>query len=372
MRKLAVLLTLIMMCGCHTSIPGEYYDNSTTEITTVSETEETEPEITEDDEPFVEIYAFLDVAHHGAVFQGIYDKFTYNFLFYKYLVKDMSESEYENWENNYKVNGFLAFSQKDLALTSDLNDSANLYSFICDFDLPEKQVRDALIEWNNSGYDEYHEYDDTYYIVINYFHYWKHIFTEEEINALATRNKAEVTKFFAVTPYVIVKNDRYYTAGWFLYSSVQDYEDVGITKEDLLSVLVENCIVERASTGNFFFDSVEQKAYDYLGGNIDVTELCGYDRDFDMPMAFDYYLLSLKDSYFYFFGRREEKNDYCISVGDDFYSPHWVYYNKPAAYKEAGITPDELTEMLPKYNSLGILSDEAYAALERKINEYGE
>ncbi|MCL2019679.1 MAG: hypothetical protein FWG70_07975 [Oscillospiraceae bacterium] len=48
------------------------------------------------------------------------------------------------------------------------------------------------------------------------------------------------------------------------------------------------------------------------------------------------------------------------------------YSDKPAAYLEAGITPEELIEMLPKYEALGILTDEAWAALQGKIYAYAD
>jgi len=49
----------------------------------------------------------------------------------------------------------------------------------------------------------------------------------------------------------------------------------------------------------------------------------------------------------------------------------WIY-SKNAAYLEAGITPEELIEMLPKYEALGILTDEAWAALQGKIYAYAD
>jgi hypothetical protein len=67
-----------------------------------------------------------------------------------------------------------------------------------------------------------------------------------------------------------------------------------------------------------------------------------------------------------------ETNEYNIVKNEQVYSPHWVYYNKPKAYKKAGITPEELTAMLPKYKELGILSEEGVMALENKIDAYAK
>jgi len=284
---------------------------------------------------------------------------------------DGYEYEYggENWrnrsmgvyeENLDKHNGL----EKLYAHQTDLDEFDNLYKFVCDFGLSEQQIRNALTEWNESGVIEN--------IMVN-----KYIYSEEEINAIATKNKEEITRLFA-TELAIVKGDKIYVPGWFFYSSLEDYKDANITTEDLIDVL-NNCRnYAIAFSTLYLLDLIEYKAYNYLNGDVDVIELCAYDRDFDVPMAYDGYYESIIYGeggfrrYLSFFNSSHENDTsiYNVIKGEEVYSPHWVYYNKPAAYREAGITPDELLEMLPKYKSLSILSDEAVTALENKIFDY--
>jgi hypothetical protein len=62
-------------------------------------------------------------------------------------------------------------------------------------------------------------------------------------------------------------------------------------------------------------------------------------------------------------------SEFSIVKGSKIYSPQWVYENSPNAYKEAGITPAELSAKLAKYKELG-LSSEALKALTEKIEGY--
>jgi hypothetical protein len=62
-------------------------------------------------------------------------------------------------------------------------------------------------------------------------------------------------------------------------------------------------------------------------------------------------------------------SDYSIVVGDKIYSPHWIYTHTPAAYKQAGITPDDLREKAVVYENISF-TPEARAALNEKINSY--
>ena len=297
------------------------------------------------------------------------------------FIKLISEDEYKNWDK-IKVYDYSRSHDFDIDIEkifvnwTDLNEFHNIYSFIYDFNLSEKQIRSALIESNEFGVEE--EYSHV-----------KYIYTEEEINALATRNKEEITRLFA-TPLAIVKGDKIYVPGWFFYSSIEDYKNADITSDDLIAVL-DNCrnfqyygseirFGEYTFSHRYLLDLIEYKAYNYLDNNVDVIELCGYERDFSMPMAYDGYYESILNSengyerYHAFFNTSYEYDTsiYNVIKNENAYSPHWVYYNKPSAYREAVITPDELLEMLPRYEALGILTDEAWAALENKIFDYAE
>jgi len=330
------------------------------------------PEVeTNGETPFLSIHQYFDggywrteitlTVYHYAVLE-VTDEF----------IKLIGEDEYYEWLSRSDYDGFNFDYERLYVSWVDLDDFSNLYTFICEYNLSEQQIRDALLEWNEFGVADMVE---------------KYVYSKEEIEAIATKNKEEITKLFA-TSLAIVKSDKIYVPGWFFYSSLDEYKDSGITADDLITVL-DNCRNFKFYRSNhyfgekfnelYLFDLVEYKAYNYLDGNVDVAKLCGYDRDFGMPMAFEGYyetILKRDDGYnrydgFFNTACEYDTSYYNIIKGDSVYSPHWVYYNNPAAYKEAGITHSELTEMLPRYKSLGILSDEAYAALERKINEYG-
>jgi len=398
MRKLTILV-LILLCGCRTGNipePPETPDTSdTTEETTAStwaydahEYSQSETITTSEISALPYIQSFPEVAINGETpflsihqyFEGYWrTELTLTVYHYAVLevtdefIKLISENEYSDWMKRSDYDGFNYDYERLYVSWVDLDDFSNLYTFICEYNLSEQQIRDALLEWNEFGVADMVE---------------KYIYSKEEIEAIATKNKEEITKLFA-TSLAIVKGDKIYVPGWFFYSSVEDYMEANITPNDLITVL-DNCrnfkfyrserhFGEWNFGESYLLDLTEYKAYRYLGGNVDVVKLCGYDRDFDMLMAFEGYyetILKRDDGYkrydsFFNTAYEYDTSHFNIIKGDNAYSPHWVYYNKPAAYKEAGITHAELVAMLPRYKSLGILSDEAYAALERKINEYG-
>lgn len=62
-------------------------------------------------------------------------------------------------------------------------------------------------------------------------------------------------------------------------------------------------------------------------------------------------------------------SDYSIVVGDNVYSPSWVYYHTPDDYAECGITPEVLREYTDKYSAINFNAD-AQAAFEGKLSEF--
>jgi hypothetical protein len=62
-------------------------------------------------------------------------------------------------------------------------------------------------------------------------------------------------------------------------------------------------------------------------------------------------------------------SEYSIVVGDKVYSPSWIYTHTPTAYKQAGITPDDLRQKTAAYEAISF-TPEARAALNEKINSY--
>ncbi|MCL2018116.1 MAG: hypothetical protein FWG70_00010 [Oscillospiraceae bacterium] len=296
------------------------------------------------------IYPFGDNSRSW-IFNAFYNL---DFPYYNEFEGLVSKDEFKNWWDNYHPEGH--GTEEWLSLRMDISEFANLFSFFCDFNFSEQQIRETLLGWNELDY-----YDG----IID-----KYIYSKEEINALSTKNKLEVVKLFS-NEWATIKDDKAYAPGWFFYSSIEDYKKARITLDDLVKIVGKGGNV--IPFYDYFPDLVGYKAYLYLNSDVDVIELCGYDRDFDMPMAYEGYYWSLYESYIDFFNlNRDDDNGFNVIKNETTFSPHWVYYNKPAAYIEAGITPEELIEMLPKYEALGILTDEAWAALQGKIYAYAD
>ncbi|MCL2019971.1 MAG: hypothetical protein FWG70_09470 [Oscillospiraceae bacterium] len=262
-----------------------------------------------------------------------------------------------------------------------LDDSANIHTFICDFNITEEQIRSIIA--NEDSYE--HDADPLF----NIFSITFGDYTEEQINALCSRDIGNITLSFT-RDYTVIKNDKCYSLSWFFYAPANAYKENNMTKEDLINVLREYEIFSEYGSPlrlihPFTIDFLQQKIYNALDGDIDVFELCGYDRDFSMPLAYESLFTGISEQRYYAFHANEIETSnvnnelikyiitaLCIEKDDSFFSPHWVYYNKPAAYLEAGITPEELIEMLPKYEALGILTDEAWEALQGKIYAYAD
>jgi hypothetical protein len=262
----------------------------------------------------------------------------------------VDEIEFEKWKNSFIINDEDNY-ERSIALRTDLNGFPNLFSFIYNFNLSEEQIKDAIIE----------SYENRDIHGVNSIHHY----SEEDIIALTNKDKAEATRLFTISE-ALVKNDKYYAPGWFFYASIEEYQDNNITLEDIMFILK----VASNRTSAHFADLIEYKTYHYFDGDVDVIKLCGYDRDFSMPMTFEGYYLSLGYERYNNFFDFQSRGIFNIIKSENVYSPHWVYYNKHAAYFEAGITPDELIEMLPRYENLGILSEAAWEALQEKILGY--
>ncbi|GHV48515.1 hypothetical protein FACS189499_08080 [Clostridia bacterium] len=301
---------------------------------------------------FLSIIPFADEIHIGVI-GGC---FMWNDIPYEFQHL-IGEEALQLWEEKYPT---YTLSIDDNWKVTSIEQNANIYTFILDFGLSEQQIKDLLLITNSVSKDDFIVRPNVYY-------------SDEQIDALCSMNVEIITKAFANYG-TIVKGEKYYSPIWFFYSSVEDYKSADITLDELMKVLFDfkqdKMRYLYGSVHPYAFDLIEQKVYAYVNGDVDVIELCGYYRDFSMPLAYDNFISNHMNSYNYFHNFGVEESQYSITKNGVAYSPHWVYYNKPQAYKEAGITPEELTAMLPKYRELGILSDEAMAALENKIRNY--
>ncbi|GHV48331.1 hypothetical protein FACS189499_07520 [Clostridia bacterium] len=379
----SIIICLLYLTSCNSTQYAELQETSSTNIivstdiadifqdksSIVKTTSETSTTIIStspaeiDDEMFLSVAPSLSYPHGNYALEGML--FDGSLDVPKEFSEIVNENDIENWYQNWfdKYNADIDIHGQEIwrANRTDLNDFANVYSFITYFNLSEEEIKTALLKHNLADDDE------------DYSIFSKHIYSDEEIEAISHKDKSTLTNLFAFNT-TLVKKDKYYAPAWFFYHSINDFKSSGITIEDI-SYILDKCKELNVDIVNYYihpyvFDVIEQKAYEYSKENFNNAALCGYDRDFSMPLAYDYFLSNHMGSYNYFHDTSVKENPYNILEGRTAYSPHWVYYNKPQAYKEAGIMPEELTAMLPKYKELGILSDEAMTALENKIENY--
>ena len=62
-------------------------------------------------------------------------------------------------------------------------------------------------------------------------------------------------------------------------------------------------------------------------------------------------------------------SEYAVVVGENVFSPQWLYYHTAEDYKAAGIDPYSMHSLLEKYSELG-LSEEAWRAFRKKLILY--
>ena len=62
-------------------------------------------------------------------------------------------------------------------------------------------------------------------------------------------------------------------------------------------------------------------------------------------------------------------SEYCIIVGENVFSPKWLYYHTIEDYKAVGIHPETITQNMAMYEGLG-LTGEAWAAFKAKLESY--
>lgn len=62
-------------------------------------------------------------------------------------------------------------------------------------------------------------------------------------------------------------------------------------------------------------------------------------------------------------------SEYAIVIGENLYSPKWIYNHPIKDYEAAGITPEMLAEKIPLYSQIHF-SDEARTAFSEKLSAY--
>lgn len=110
------------------------------------------------------------------------------------LVQIIPSEEYKNWVDSW--------GEEYRTVPDSVDDYANLYSFIHEFDPDENVVREAVD------------------------------MSDEEIDLILSDDAAAVTEAFA-TEYAIVKGGKAYSPYWIYVHGIDDYEAAGLTPEEL-------------------------------------------------------------------------------------------------------------------------------------------
>jgi len=366
MKKLAILLTMILLCGCRAGgvpeTPEPPDTSETATVTTITAAETTSETVTVATAETVDggVFILPDMTLYSG--RGIpwselyvYEPFPILIDVPKELREGIDAEEWENWSDTLSDVAWPYDSANPETIPTRLTQSVNFYTFLSKFKdrFTDEEITNAFK--NEANYMNETMYSDFPYEI-----------TDKQLNAVLSMDEERVLNAF-ISDFSIAKGVYYYTPKWLYYHSVDDYEKAGLTPDEILKSL--NKCRDIYYLQDTFIDVAEYNLYFYavkLGSDLTVTDICGYDRDMTMPLPLGKGDIYKQQAF------KSDETDSVIAKNGVKYTMSWVYHNKPAAYKKAGITPTELVAMLPRYKALGILTDEAYAALERKINEYGE
>ncbi|MCD7823925.1 MAG: hypothetical protein LUG86_07950 [Oscillospiraceae bacterium] len=122
-------------------------------------------------------------------------------------------------------------------------ESANLYSFILYFEIPDETVREILKSQQLGLTDAE--------------------FTDEEIDLLLSRDNEAIAAYFAADT-TIVKGENIYSLYWIYCHSIDDYIAEGITQEDIAEILPK---FDEVGMSNAARQAITAKLEDYINGN---------------------------------------------------------------------------------------------------------
>ncbi|MCL2085964.1 MAG: hypothetical protein FWH05_00010 [Oscillospiraceae bacterium] len=298
------------------------------------------------------------------------------------LIDLVGYDKYNEWSENLTQ---LSRSDKlyiEFYERTSLHETVNLYSFVHHFNIPKEEFIKVLDRVNADETEFY-----------NYFYYTKYFHMEGDLSLnkkyeLSDKKIYNFDKKIVEYIYnmnenlilgeftrvdVFVKEENFYSPIWFYYANADEY----IEKTIPITAIVKayTYFQELHYFDPWGFNFMEYKIHEYSNATnkvLDYTDLFGYDPDFSMPLPYKGYPFEYADSHYAFYGLNNiaQTQNFYVIKDEHMYLPFWFYYNKPEAYREAGITPEELLEMLPKYRALGILRDEAMTALENKVFVY--
>ncbi|MCL2085963.1 MAG: hypothetical protein FWH05_00005 [Oscillospiraceae bacterium] len=285
------------------------------------------------------------------------------------LTEKIEPSEYNDWQENTGFAQQMYTNSNPELIITRLTDSLTFYSFLLEFG--DRFTNEEIIDAFKNRTDHMDFNLDFPYEI-----------TDEQMEAVLSMDEERILAAF-ISDFSIQKGVHYYTPEWLYYHTAEDYKNAEFTPEEVLRALNKCREMVGVSLRHTFIDVVEYNLYQFaqmIGSDLTITDICGYERDMSMPLPLGKTTEETYRGQLYFKGgphEQIEKNieelspfDLSILKNGNKYTFAWVYHNKPSAYAQAGIMPEELIEMLPRYEALGILTDEAWAALESKIFEY--
>ncbi|MDR2557966.1 MAG: hypothetical protein LBC86_00245 [Oscillospiraceae bacterium] len=285
------------------------------------------------------------------------------------LLKKIDSNEFMEWGFNNGFDKLRLAEKKPELIRTRLNECNNIYTFLLEFGnrFTNEEIIESLI--NNKDYMNMNP-DFPYEV------------SDAQIEAILSMNEERILHAF-ISDFSITKGVYYYTPEWLYYHTIEDYEEAGLTPYEILRVL--DLCRELQVLHDTFIDVVEYSLYHFAkmqDSNLTIIDISGYNRDMSMPLPLGETTTQTYLNKMWFNGGPIEYKMLNLEELDSFdpsflingikYTFAWVYHNKIEAYMEAGITPDILLEMLPRYGELRVLREVAMIALEEKILAYVE
>jgi len=182
----------------------------------------------------------------------MYSSFSVYEIFAEYLGIDVEKFIQERIEKRNRMGR----GKNDAPYLNSLMDTTNLYWTIIEYNIPDDVIINAF-QYSNELFEGLIElFNDDYYR--------RNIFTDDEINALLSRDEATILKAFA-SDYSIVVNERLFSAAWVYTRSIEDIKAAGITSamlEEKVPLYAEFSFTDEATL------AFEAKLSEFLGRDV--------------------------------------------------------------------------------------------------------
>ena len=280
---LSVMLLMTVLCACtktndtstNTVTEKKTQQNTSEEI--VQQIEQTQPVLQEEHENSYESFGMPEPfegmggdGNHGFYmpcinkidgFGGFFEQVFDEYLGGEYIGK---------WGDI--INSTYLLDPKLYDITS-LMDFINLFEVIISNDIPNDVVISAIDKHNeftmnnyNESYIKFYQFDDERHERAKEV-LARQIFSQEDIDALLTRDEAIVTAHFATNAAIITDNN-IFTPFWLYCHTAEDYEEAGITPEMIEEKLEMYAAFEFSNEAEAAF---EEKLSSFIGAEVSLN-----------------------------------------------------------------------------------------------------